>query len=156
LIIALRTSVQSPAAGAGVKPDLSPSSMNGIPMSGWKWEYAKFIAGPPIKSKGLFPWPTLNHQLAGFGYDTFQKSQKAFLGIVDITGNESYLEFPHAAVSVLMLILPWVWLVRYRRRRRQSRVGLCEVCGYDLRASPLRCPECGTPNPATAIPPVAT
>ena len=39
-----------------------------------------------------------------------------------------------------------IWLaIKTSRSEARRRRGLCEQCGYDLRASANRCPECGQP-----------
>ena len=54
---------------------------------------------------------------------------------------------PYAAAACALGFGPLSWLavlaLRWARRPR-PRAGCCRVCGYDLRASPERCPECGT------------
>jgi hypothetical protein len=59
---------------------------------------------------------------------------------------------PHWCVVIATSILPACWLIRSRRRLRDARranAGQCRECGYDLRASPERCPECGRAKPGT-------
>jgi hypothetical protein len=59
---------------------------------------------------------------------------------------------PYWFLVLFTATLPTAALARLRRRAtalRRASKGLCARCGYDLRASPARCPECGslTPSP---------
>jgi hypothetical protein len=64
------------------------------------------------------------------------------------------LRAPYWLICAITSIAPAMLLVsklrsRWRQswRRRQAQQNLCLTCGYDLRATPYRCPECGTPVP---------
>jgi hypothetical protein len=48
---------------------------------------------------------------------------------------------PHWMLGLLLAIPPALWL--RRRGTHRPIPGLCPACGYDLRATPDRCPECG-------------
>jgi hypothetical protein len=50
---------------------------------------------------------------------------------------------PHWFVLSVFAAVPAAWLSLYARIRRRLTRGRCASCGYDLRATPERCPECG-------------
>lgn len=57
------------------------------------------------------------------------------------------LRMPHGYYLAAFCVAPLAWAgVRLRRgviARRRRRGGMCPACGYDLRATRDRCPECG-------------
>lgn len=76
---------------------------------------------------------------------------KSFMGILGFEGSratETGLNFmslvvPWWSLALLMAVLPTGYLLRAYRKGRYPR-GHCQHCGYDMRATPDQCPECGT------------
>lgn len=57
-----------------------------------------------------------------------------------------FAEVFYGIVGILAAILPSIWL--YLRITSHPAPGFCAGCGYDLRATRDRCPECGmAPKP---------
>jgi hypothetical protein len=140
------------SSGGGVRllagwMDSAPTSPSAISTAGLHFQHGSYDPGSRASA-----YPTehflrtgdVAHDAAGFEF---------FSRDYDIT---SYRErswsvtLPMWAVILLTLALPMrtaTQLWRARRRRRRLSAGMCPDCGYDLRGSPERCPECGRETP---------
>jgi hypothetical protein len=93
-------------------------------------------------SKGAFGvlWPTRQHWWeSGLFAKRYTEVRRSVPGV----GQGVMVIVPHWILVVVFSIWPVVWGLRWWRRERKLRAGLCWNCGYDLRATPGRCPECG-------------
>lgn len=88
---------------------------------------------------GRNPRPTyaMGWTFAGFGYRS----------VTDPTRWLWEFRVPMWAVAAALAAVPGVQVLSRRRRKRKPAAGLCGGCGYDLRSSKGRCPECGTAIP---------
>jgi hypothetical protein len=132
---------------AGMDLDLSAVNGNayGIPKlkeedlraysDGWQVQYVR----------STYLEPQIN-TLLGFGREIATDDLKQ-LDNMDVGDIHSRWCVPFWFIIALTAPLPLYELLAFRRRHtRRYRLanGLCLQCGYDLRATPERCPECGT------------
>lgn len=59
---------------------------------------------------------------------------------------------PFWFVLILTGAAPMLWLATRIRQRQRAWASRCRACGYDLRATPDRCPECGALAAGDAAP----
>jgi hypothetical protein len=110
--------------------------LRGSPRTGWE-----YFASPLPRR-----WPV--RRRAG-GFDVYQDSVTHYVRLppTPVRG----VTVPHWFVLLAGMALPAWRFGRVRRRSvaaARAASGLCTRCGYDLRATPNQCPECGA-EPAT-------
>ncbi len=90
-------------------------------------------------------------QFASYPPASFAESKQPvarFLGAAGGSGGFNgaparWVVLPIWMLSVVSAVIPIGWLWHRRRIARRTRAGVCRACGYDLRATPEQCPECG-------------
>jgi hypothetical protein len=124
----------------------------GGPGLGWHHRAWEARAENPIIPHLL--WRPTRLQQWGFAYHRGRQVEMEEQGNWPIVPHDVFAA-PYWFIVLSLAVGPTLAAVRWSRAykaRSRSRRGLCQHCGYDCRATPQRCPECGTARVTAATP----
>ena len=113
---------------------------------GWRLWWAQSWAGGIKLYLSSTEWPKTGFSYIGDEPQSWAGRAREFNFSLDF-GSLPGITFPHWVLCTATGI-PAMLLIRTSRRRRPA--GVCPACGYDLRATPARCSECGAVPAAPA------
>ena len=99
---------------------------------------------PTLGASG-WQWSRLPHtpQQTAFEFHSQRQSYISDLDGQSVWQTDHWVRFPHWAAFTVLCPLPSLMVFRRLRRTKRRHANLCLACGYDLRATPSQCPECG-------------
>ncbi len=114
----------------------------------WGQAVPRVITGRSAQSGGVSFRFTTSSAVVTLAPNTWTAPDNSLLGFGgDSVGGNMRIVVPFWFLGVLFLMLPILWVRWFWRDRTRQLLGLCRRCGYDLRASSDRCPECGADLP---------
>jgi len=115
----------------------------------FQYEHSQATRYPFYQSNSdltLSPWI---RRYAALGFEVIPESSEPLHRDREPRSSIFIFTLPLYFPTLLFALLPAHYFLRVRRRRRiasRRARGCCVFCGYDLRASAGRCPECGRSN----------
>jgi hypothetical protein len=91
-------------------------------------------------------WPgRLDGWADGWSYESWRNDRTDYVwGIYEFRADgQLKMAIPLWLLCLVTAVLAATRLISQRYRASGWGVGMCPSCGYDLRATPERCPECG-------------